>query len=219
MTREYIQAVNKAIELAESGKPESVASFLSGIAGMSSKKGRLFLNGLCSGLGSINYLEIGCWAGSTLVSAMYKNPDANGFGIDNFSEFVQSESQPINVRGALNGNLKKIPNARFFESDCWAFDKSQLPLIDVYFYDGKHDEDSQYKALTEFDSVLADTFILIVDDWEFKPRYYDVKIGTLRAARDLDYEIIQSWYLQKAKGYHEGMFVALIRRRTLGGNK
>src|SRR5687768_13178520 len=43
------------------------------IRGMSGKKFRYFLNNLIETVSNPRYLEIGCWQGSTLCSALHKN--------------------------------------------------------------------------------------------------------------------------------------------------
>jgi hypothetical protein len=209
----YVRHVDAAIEMAEADAPREVAEILGTLPGMSSRKGRLFLNFLLKTFGIANYLEIGSWMGSTFCSALYGNPGINGFAIDNFSQFVQSEHQPFPVRETLMKNIETYaPHGKFFDCDCWDIDKSQFPKIDVYFFDGLHDEESQYKAFVEYDQVLADTFIAIVDDWEFEPHYYDVQLGTMRAFKDLGYRVVRQWILPRAEYYHEGMFVAVVEK-------
>jgi predicted O-methyltransferase YrrM len=211
-----IDAVREAISCAESDIPKHRAEMLSVIPGMSSRKGRLFLNQLCHLLKNINYLEIGSWMGSMLCSALYLNTEIKAYAIDNFSGFVQSEKQPYNVREMLHRHLIQYSNGNhsFFDADCWKFDKALLPKIDVYFFDGDHDYESQYKAFIEYDSVLSDKFIAIVDDWEFPPCINDVQQGTLDAFKKLDYEIVAQRVLPKAEHWHEGMFVAVIQKRS-----
>ena len=48
-----------------------------------------FYNNLCS----ICYLEIRCWKGSMLCSAMYENLHGTFTGIDNFTEFNNGLAQ------------------------------------------------------------------------------------------------------------------------------
>lgn len=53
--------------------------------------------------------------------------------------------------------------------------------FDIYLYDGGHTYIEQYRALTHFWEVLSDVFILIVDDWNWKP----VRGGTMDALHAL----------------------------------
>jgi hypothetical protein len=70
--QELIQYVQLSVENAERGQSKLTPEILT-IDGMSSPKIRHFLNNICSYPGA-SYLEIGCWKGSTFVSALYKNP-------------------------------------------------------------------------------------------------------------------------------------------------
>src|SRR5579864_9299188 len=80
-----ISHVQKSIELAEKGISKLNLAILN-IHGMSSPIIRHFLNNICSLTGA-NYLEIGCWKGSTLVAAGYHNPLQDIIAIDNWSQF------------------------------------------------------------------------------------------------------------------------------------
>lgn len=66
-----ISHVKESIEKAKNGISKLYQGILN-IEGMSGSKIRHFLNNVCSFKG-VNYLEIGCWKGSTLVSAAYNN--------------------------------------------------------------------------------------------------------------------------------------------------
>jgi hypothetical protein len=39
--------------------------------------------------------------------------------------------------------------------------------IGLYFYDGAHDEDSQYEGIRQAEPLLAGKALVIVDDWRF----------------------------------------------------
>ena len=135
------------------------------LEGMSSNKVRHLLNNLCSKPGT-RYLEIGCFKGSTLVSALYGNNHwvEKAVAIDNFSEFG-------GPREELHNNIKNHiadANLQFIEGD---FEQLVIPIsgINVYFYDGAHDAQSQQFALHLMYPFLAKQFIYIVDDWNHPP--------------------------------------------------
>lgn len=150
---------------------------LPGYSGYSVKH---FLNNICS-YPDTNYLEIGTWKGSTFVSAMYRNCLKNSSVIDNWSQFG-------NVRDLFLLHSKEYVHLAYnlFEFDCFEFDLSLLDYkVNVYFYDGDHTLEAQYKAFTYFDSVFADEFIAIVDDFNWK----EVEDGTYQAFKDLGYTV------------------------------
>ena len=146
------------------------------IPGMSGTGFRMFLNNLCSNE-DIRYLEIGNWKGSTLCSCLYKNK-IRATAIDNFSQFG-------NVKEDLLKNIAKYKGENevaFIESDCW--EVNLQGNYNVFFYDGNHDYEYQYRALGHFYDNLDDKFIFIVDDWNWKT----VKDGTMDSIEDLGFK-------------------------------
>lgn len=146
------------------------------IQGMSGKNIRYLLNTLLS-FDNVKYLEIGCWKGSTLYSALINNNPSYALAIDNFSEFG-------GPRNEFYENMKDVDSKfDFIDGDCFLIDKSKINhKFNVYFYDGEHSEESHEKALTYFYDLLEDSFIYICDDWNWK----QVRNGTKRAIDKLN---------------------------------
>jgi len=176
-----INAVNRALALALSEKTKLSAEIFQ-LPGMSSKKFRIFLNEVCTSMNA--YLEVGNYKGSTLSSAMFQN-SLNIYAIDNFSQFNDGE-----VKSSLLKNIASYSGSntvKFFQEDCWSFDLKKIKQkIDVFFYDGEHSEESQYKALMKFLDVLNDTFIFIVDDYNWT----QVEQGTQKFLKSFTGEIL-----------------------------
>jgi hypothetical protein len=153
-------------------------------SGYTGTKTRHFYNNICSGentLGqaqAVRYLEIGTWYGSSSISALYKN-NVTALFIDNWSQF---NGDPNILKKGLE-KFSKDSTWNLIESDCWHVDLEKLPgaPFNVYLYDGGHTELDHYKALTYYYPVLDDTFIFIVDDWNWA----DVRDGTMRAINEL----------------------------------
>ncbi len=107
------------------------------IDGMSSPKVRHFLNNLCS-LPEANYLEIGCWKGSTLVASLFGNQSSisSAVAIDNWSDFGGPKEE-------FDSNcqifLSSYP-CKFYEEDCFQIAPCSLcnNPINIYFYDVDH---------------------------------------------------------------------------------
>jgi len=194
------------------------------LLGFSGWSFRHLMNNLCNYPGA-NYLEIGVYRGSTLISAIYGNEDILGevHAIENYSEFTNVEDPRICYERALE---KYIPNTRdkiqFHELDCFSMDLNKLPKIDIYFYDGEHSLDAQYRAFKYFEPVFADTFIAVVDDWEQKK----VREGTKKAFSEIGYDVVSSRSVIPAKrpdnknrvnnptlDWWNGTFVAVLKKR------
>jgi hypothetical protein len=153
-----------AEELTRSAPPDPTPD----LRGMTSAKVKTLLNRLVSKLPADEaYLEIGCWQGATVLSALKGNLSATAYACDMFSEFTDSDP-----RTKFFDNKKKyagmIPDFTFFEMDCFALCKLPKPFskpIGVYFYDGEHSAKSQELALTEYRRFLAKQVVFLVDDW------------------------------------------------------
>ena len=149
---------------------------------------RSFLNTLLGKAVISNYLEIGVWSGSTAISAMYNNHHkVNHWFIDNWSEFGGPKDLFISNFTRLVGISPNILNV-----DCFSINpvESKICDVDVYFYDGGHEEEDQYKAITQFCDSMKDSFILIIDDWNWRDR---VEQGTLRGIKHCNLHIEKHW--------------------------
>lgn len=175
--------VQKCIENAENNISKLPPEIL-GMEGMCGNKTRHFYNNLIEHCpGGARYLEIGTWMGTSLCSAMYGNK-ANVVCIDNFSEFSGPKTQFLeNVEKYKGEN-----NLLFVEQNSWDVDVTATfkEKINVYLYDGGHTYMDQYKALVHYYRCLDDTFVFVVDDWNWKP----TRDGTLDSIRDLGLDVI-----------------------------
>src|SRR3989339_668086 len=210
---ELIDHVQKSIDFAILHKSKLDPSLLQ-IYGMSSEKNRHFLNNVCS-LPGINYLEIGVWRGSTFFSALYKNFDIRS------ATAVENWSLNSDTRGHYFSNKEKyknqIPhNIKMIEENCFEISLNHFRgPIQIYFYDGRHEEEDQRKAFTYFDSVLDDVFIAIVDDFNHPP----VPVGTKLAFEELGYEICHEWILPARMNgdldlWWNGLYIAVIKKHS-----
>ena len=102
-------------------------------------------------------------------------------------------------------------------------DYSTLGKFNIYFFDGPHEEDDQYDALSYALPSLDDTFILIVDDWnDPRPRN-----GTEKAIKELDISILYSMQIRTSNGvdvvyptphvlensdWHNGYYIAVCKK-------
>lgn len=183
MNIEISQCINRAENLTSKLTEE----YISKLDGLSSPKVWHLLNNLCAGADS--YLEVGCFKGSTLLAALYKNP-VYAFAIDNF--IMSPDTRNEFFRNTESANFE------FYEGDCFSFDVTKIKKpIEVYFYDGSHTAESQYRALTHFAGALADEFIYICDDWDLSK----MKTCSLSAIKDLKYKLVEMYEL---KGHTAG---------------
>jgi len=72
----------------------------------------------------------------------------------------------------------------FYDADFTTiYTPEKLPdPVGLYFYDGAHDEESQYQAIRLAEPYLADTALVLVDDWRFENDSQSyARAGTMRA--------------------------------------
>lgn len=134
-----------------------------GLPGMSGRRYRAFINNLISGISDPRYLEVGSWAGSTLCSAINRNA-VRATAIDNWSQFGGPKENFL-----ANVQEFRTPQAyvNFIEMDFRQVDYAALGKFDVYLFDGPHEKIDQFDGLNLAQPALNDTFVFIVDDWNW----------------------------------------------------
>jgi len=192
---------------------------------MTSHLVRCLLNNICS-FENCNYLEIGSWRGSSFQSAIFEN-NITATCIDWWRNWDKDEklegkkSRDIFFRN-LYETLKLEKNSTYKElkiidNDAFSVNTNELKKnVNVYFYDGDHSKEFQYKGFTYFNNILAKKCIIIVDDWNSK----DVRDGTFAVFKELKYKIIKQWELPGQNGnwsansglYWNGLYVCLINK-------
>lgn len=179
MLADLVERVETAFNNAENGISKITYDLIH-MDGMSGTKTRHFYNNLLNKEDS-RYLEIGTWKGSSVCSAMCGNK-AQVVCIDNWSEFCGPKDEFL-----INFNkYKGENNAVFIEQNCFTVDTNNLPKFNIYMYDGEHSKNSHYNALIHYYNSLDDTFIFIVDDWNWP----DVRDGTLESFKQLNLSIL-----------------------------
>ena len=210
-----LEELKRHIDLSFENAEKGVSKITNGILqmeGMTGKKTRHFYNNLMSRDG-VRYLEVGTWRGSSVCSAMCGN-SINVVCIDNWSEFFEPQHGG-NPKAAFLKNFETYRgknNASFLEQNCFSVDVSALPKFNTYMYDGNHTYESHYKSLVYFYDCLDETFIFIIDDWNWK----HVREATYSAIKDLKLEILYQRQIETSipdpNGWHNGMFVAVLKK-------
>ena len=150
------------------------------IHGITSNKVRCFLNNICSIGGT--YLEVGVFRGATFCSAIYQN-DIHAIGLDNFASpnlMPMGVSQKlatylkqritISPQEDFLNNVKQFGNPEqldVYKTDYTTFDYTQLPKLDIVFYDGDTRFHDQYVTLKKIVPQFSKQTILIMDDWNW----------------------------------------------------
>jgi hypothetical protein len=190
--------------------------FVRAIDGMSGQKYRTFINNFIGSHSDARYLEIGSWQGSTAAAALNGN-SVKALCIDNWSQFGGPKS-------AFLANIERVRSQspdvdfRFIENDFRLVDYTSLGRFNIFLFDGPHEELDQYDGIMVARLALEKSFVLIVDDWNWR----QVRLGTFRAIRDAGYSIASSIEIRttqdnthapvhgKDSDWHNGYFIAVL---------
>jgi len=157
------------------------AGIIKDVVSMTSPKIASLLNLACSLMDKNEiYLEVGCYRGGTLISALHGN-NCEAVAIDNYSQFTENASSLTLERHLLKYNLTE--RVHFHEMDFVDyFEDAIIPPVGVYFYDGAHEFEPEYTGLVLGEPFLASHSLIFVDDINmggvqsavqaFKDRYY-----------------------------------------------
>lgn len=179
--------IKQAIERADRLESKIDDETMSKLEGLSSPRVRHLLNNLAAQ--ATSYLEIGCYLGGTLRAALHGNDHLYCAAIDNFSMSPATRDQFFKNTTGLNFD--------FFEEDSFSFDTKKIKQpIDLYFFDGCHSVDAQYKAVSYFLPVMAGEFVMVIDDWDMNK----VQVGTKTAFIDFKIKPLESYELRGASG-------------------
>jgi hypothetical protein len=151
------------------------------IAGQSGRKYRQFVNTLVGSIEDARYLEVGTLTGSTLCSAIYGNK-VTATTIDNWSQFGGPKEKFARNLQRFKGAEAEVTT---IDADFRAVDFGALGKFNVYLFDGPHTLKDQSDGVELALPALDEQFVLIVDDWNWKP----VRLGTMTAIERLHLEI------------------------------
>lgn len=211
-----VEHVDESIAFALRGSSHLDAAALD-ILGFATPTMRRMFSNLCH-LDGLKYLEVGTYCGATFVSAFNNNP-IHAIGIDNFSQ-TWNPGRDIKTDLLANKDRFVTPltkSVRFFEGDC--FNPELLSQIgsgvDIFYFDGDHTREAQARALPHFLDLLSDTFLFIVDDYNWP----DVQSGTEDGLNTVAAKItvLRSRYLTGEKGqddeiWHNGLAIFLCEK-------
>lgn len=135
------------------------------------------------------YLEIGVWKGSSTCSAMYGNK-ARVVAMDNFSSFGGPRDEFMENFAKHKGDN----DADFIDHDCFSFDVEDFgeDSFNIFLADSDHSEESQRRIITDYVPVMQETFILIVDDWN----WLDVRNGTQKGIEEAGLSVVWAHFVR-----------------------
>lgn len=209
MTPEFIQA---AIANAKSGQSKCTEQILN-MDGMSGNMTRHMYNNICAyqkpdGTPT-RYLEIGCFKGSSTLSALHGNDHLLTTVVDNWSEFSGPKEEFLqNIAPYQSDRLQILEKDSFAPDILQALEHGPY---DIYLYDGCHLNDSHEKAITELWGALAKRCLILIDDYEWEI----VRNGTAEGFRKVGANIVYQTEVLHPKdryGFWNGCGIFLIEK-------
>jgi predicted O-methyltransferase YrrM len=234
ITQEFVTAVLELSDVGQSKLSERERE----LYGISSPRLKALLNNICSKEGT-NYLELGVFKGSTIISAAYGNLNTKLVGVENYT-YDQNEPKRTapegtiweNMKSQLKSNIKRyeelgVPvntdNITIIESSFQEVDWKSYPKFDVCFFDVVPADKETYKAFFEktLPALSSEAVILFSN-------YSNVK-----NAKELD-EVISDnehkfdvqWKKQRVSGglsdhthYQSGLLIIGIKKKIVKAEK
>jgi hypothetical protein len=203
----HIEKALASVEEAKSKLPPSVFQ----ITGMTGVKTRMFYNAICDVPEETNYFEIGAWGGSSTASALYGNTKITPYIVDDWSEFAGSyEVFQKNV--SEHFDYSKV---NLFQVDYKTMSLANIPPIQIYLYDGPHEQSDHVLALLKYCRMLAPISIVLIDDWNWKC----VQDGTREALAEIPFDVIYEKHIHtdyeknRDSDYWNGIGIFVLRRQ------
>lgn len=153
----------------ETPRDPRFAAVLAAVEGLAQPNNLTLLNLAASLLDrGETYVEVGTFRGTSLIAALLGNESRDVVAIDDFSLYEGS-------RETLEENLSRVGLAgvpTILEGDVFEIVPAGAlgeRRVGVWYYDAKHDYESQVLGLRIAEPYLAPGALLIVDDTDWKP--------------------------------------------------
>jgi len=184
------------------------------IMGLTSPRVQNLLYGLSKHCNT--YLEIGSAMGAT-AAAVAQNTDIKMHCVDKWEENIQPEIDvfllPDNTKQQFDKNVQH-PNLTIHNSDLFDVDKSKIKDVDLFFYDGPHDAESTARAVEYYVDTLAETAILVFDDFNWEGVVAGANQGIERAGlRVIDQRVITN-DVENPTQWWNGLYILVVQHET-----
>lgn len=188
------------------------------IPGLTSPRVQTLINSLAGGIKT--YLEVGSAMGATFCAAL-KDNQIHAIAIDKWQEDIQParhdlERLPINSSQEFLSNVEKyqgnsrvdILNTDIFSADVSVFSEN----IELFFYDGPHDEASTKRAVEHYWPVLANECILIFDDANWMQVVEGARQGLNSVGAKVVFEKMMLNDQESYKDWWNGLYIVVARK-------
>lgn len=181
------------------------------VPGYTSALQRQLLTAICGYELAPTYLEIGVFQGASLLAAAHGNFLGRFYGVDNFVEGTGDLA-----KANIATNEKACGPITLIEKRVQDLDVSELPTVDIFFYDANFSSVASVDSLRRLWPAFADVFVLIVDNWSLP----EVRANTWSTLHALESTVYAQWQLmsevdQDIDGWGNGWCVAIVKKSPL----
>jgi len=173
---------------------------------------------LMNNLGAIStrYWDCGVHVGGLFCSTIWHNDNLKSATAND--NFQSDETGAIKYESMFLENVSKcLPaNTSFQLIKRDTFDVKPEEIvgpIDLYLFDADHSYNSQYKAIGAFLPVMAEEFILCVDDYDWKEVHEATQAGIRDAELQILFEEIWKGNDHDNEGAWNGYYIALLKKK------
>lgn len=232
MSRINLAWVKAALELADNERSK-ITEREKELYGLTSVRLKAFLNNLCA-KDNINYLEIGVYKGSTLLSALLGNEKTKAVGIENFKyddrepkKWAPEDGIWENMKSQLYSNIDRYKdpdsgvntdNITIIENSFEKADLSKLPKFDVCFFDVSPVNENTYDAFVEnIIPSMAPESVVVFSNYSNETHAAEIQNMFDKHSDKIkmtwsDYRV--SGGLSDSTKYYSGILVAGIKREV-----
>jgi predicted O-methyltransferase YrrM len=187
------------------------------VPGLTSPRIQKFLNGICAE--SSTYLEVGSYLGATAVAALDGN-NLDAYFVDQWLDPIQAarediDDMPSNNKDVFKQNVLKYKGnnkINLFDSDLFDVDISDMPMIDVFFYDGPHDHISTAAAVSYYSPLFKSGSILIFDDANFDGVISGAEQGIYNANINIKFSrIVLTDTPENSEEMWNGLYIVIVK--------
>jgi hypothetical protein len=202
ITKELVTSVQKNIDVT--------------IPGLTAQRVLNLINALAKE--SNHYLEVGSFHGATACSALLNN-NIKVTCIDNWQSAMQPHRDdlqlPENSKEEFIKNIKNFKGENsitIFDCDMFNANIDNINDIDLFFYDGDHEQNITSDAVVYFSKAFADTCICIFDDANFEGVVQGADEGIAQAGLKLLYEKKILNDIEDLSQWWNGLYITVVSK-------
>lgn len=189
------------------------------IPGLTASRVQTLINSLVKD--TKTYMEVGSSLGATFSAALHNNT-VNGISIDLWEEQIQPKNKhierlPENNKKTFEENIKpyiKDSSVEIIEQDLFKVNTEKYHnSVDVWFYDGPHEQHLTAKAVEHYFPTFAEEAVLIFDDANWMQVVEGARQGIKNTNAQVAFEKILLNDEEDKNAWWNGLYIVVIKKK------